>query len=298
MRSNFLAIVLISFVLTGCHDTSDDDNVSVINDDTGKMDVAVTDAPVDGAVSVVVEFTAVELKRAGQGSVLFNLNSPRQIDLLALHGGAVELLLDGEVVEAGDYEWIRLHVNAERSVIDSFIELDDGSQHSLFIPSGSQEGLRLVSTFNVDETGTSRFTIDFDLRKSVHAPPGLAGDYLLRPVLRLVEDELTGGLSGTVDANLIDANCSPAVYVFEGSGTTPDDVDGDDGDPLTSGLVELNNSTGQFEYNIGFLNPGDYTAAFTCEADLDEPDADDVIVFPVSRDVSIEAGVITQADFS
>jgi len=62
---------------------------------------------------------------------------PRQIDLLAL--------------TAGDYSWIRLKVNAARGLIDSYIDLLDDTRHSLYVPSGSQSGLKLNHGFNVPE---------------------------------------------------------------------------------------------------------------------------------------------------
>ena len=275
----------------------DNDSSSSTLDTTGSVSVSITDAPVDNATSVIVEITGIELKQAGQENEVFEFDPPRQIDLLALQGGITESLLDGETVSAGDYQWMRLSVNAERGVIDSFIDLDTGARHSLFIPSSSQNGLMLVSGFTVDENGASRFTIDFDLRKSVHAPPGRVGDYILRPALRLVEDEASGNITGTVDAALIVAPCSPAVYAYSGAGVTPDDVDGDSGDPIATGLVEMDAGTGEFNYTIAFLEAGDYTVAFTCEADLDEPDVDDVIAFQQPQDATVTEGSDTVIDF-
>ena len=71
----------------------------------------------------------------------------------------------------------------------------------------------------------SNFTIDFDLRKSVIAPPGQAPNYLLKPVLRMVDNLQVGAIAGTVDAALVTADCSPQVYIFTGAGVVPDDLD-------------------------------------------------------------------------
>lgn len=50
---------------------------------------------------------------------------------------------------------------------------------------------------------------DFDLRKSVHNPAGLDDDYILRPTLRLVDDNTAGALTGTVASGVITADADP-----------------------------------------------------------------------------------------
>ena len=73
--------------------------------DTGRLSLAVTDAPVDEASSVVVQFSGVAFKRAGAAPELVqNLTpSPRQLDLLQYQGGRAALLLDGVTLPAGEY---------------------------------------------------------------------------------------------------------------------------------------------------------------------------------------------------
>ena len=69
------------------------------------------------------------------------------------------------------------------------------------------------------------------------------------------------------------------MYVFSGGDATPDDIDRDKGDPISTALVDedLASSTG-FSYRADFLPPGDYTVAFVC-ADADDPDEDDALDF-------------------
>lgn len=270
------------------------------NDDTGygEMSLSVTDAPVDSATAVVVSFSGVELKHAGEGEPeVFTFAQPRSIDLLALQGGDSEALFEGEVVPAGDYEWIRLQVNAERGIIDSYIELENGAQHSLWVPSGAQSGLKLVSGFTVPVGGRADFTIDFDLRKSVHDPEGNFTDYILRPALRLIDNTEAGAIAGTVAATLVPAGCEPAVYLYAGSGATPDDVDGTEPEPLSSASVELA-ADGEYGYELGFVAAGVYTLAFTCDADADAPGSNDDITFSGTQDVTVTANETATANFN
>jgi len=281
---------------------------------TGTLNLGLTDASVDDAKAVVVEFTGVQLQSAGGDRIdhdfideLTGDPAPRLIDLMALTGGTTELLLDGVTLNAGRYNWVRLKVNAERGVIDSYIDLLDDSRHSLYIPSGNQTGLKLNRGFDVPEGEMASFTIDFDLRKSVHNPAGLDDDYILRPTLRLVDDDTAGALTGTVASGVITADpddCTGmeyvgAVYVFS-RGDAVDDVDGTR-DPVTSAKVT---NDGIYAYTVAFLPEGDYSIAFTCDADIDNPaidaDADPTdgpVDFIGETSVTITAGKTTGHNF-
>lgn len=263
----------------------------------GKITLGVTDAPVDGAEKVVVEFTGVELKAAGEpGPEVFDFTTPRQIDLLALEGGGSEILLSDETVPAGNYEWIRLKVNAGRTASDSYVDLEDGSRHPLFIPSGNESGLKLIRGFTVGAGSTTNFTIDFDLRRSVIRPPGQDGDFVLKPVLRLVDNLQVGTLTGVVAPALVSSDCTPAVYVFTGSDATPDDLGGTT-EPFVTARVVQSETTGAYEYRIGFMPVGAYTVALTCAADLDDVETNDEIEFVEALNAAVTVGQTTTASF-
>lgn len=265
---------------------------------TGHLSLAVTDAPVDSATAVVVQFTGVEVKPQGEGSRNFDFDAPRQIDLLALSGTDSELLLDGAVVPAGRYEWVRLKVNAlEDGVADSYIDLTDGTRHELEVPSGAQTGLKLHTGFSVPKGGEAGFTLDFDLRKSVHEPMDAGDSYKLRPTLRIVDNARIGAIAGTVDAARVPTGCTPAVYVYSGTGVTPDDVDGAAPEPLTTARVELDAGSGSYRYTAGFLAEGPYTVAYTCDAAADDPAVNDTLVFSAPQSAAVTAGQTTTVDF-
>lgn len=263
----------------------------------GSLSLGITDAPVDSANRVVVEFSGVSVKPASGEAVEFTFDAPRQIDLLALQGGETELLLDGVVLDAGAYEWVRLTVNAGQNASDSFIELEDGSVHALFIPSGNETGLKLVQGFIVPANGSANFTIDFDLRKSITDPQAQGMPYILKPALRMVDNTEVGTIAGTVDSAIAAAtDCSPAVYVYEGSDVTPDDV-GSAVEPVASGLVNMSDTTGAYEYAVAFLLTGDYTVALTCDADADAADADDAITFEAQQNATVAVDQVTTVNF-
>lgn len=277
---------------------------------TGQLSLQVTDAPVDEAMSVVVQFTGVELKPAGANAINIDYPTPRTIDLLALQDGDAESLLNGQTVQAGRYEWVRLKVVTSQSTLDSYLEKTvsgEPTKFPLYVPSGSQTGLKLVRGFTVPVNGSASFTIDFDLRKSVVDPSGAFSGYYLKPALRLVDNAQVGGITGTVAlSGLCPASASPlvpngpSVYVFAGAGVTPDDIDATGAEPVTTASVK-ETSVGSgvvYTYTAAFLSPGDYTVAFTCVGATDQPESSEALNFQGTRDVTVSANLNNQQDFT
>jgi len=266
--------------------------------DTGTLSLSVTDAPVDNAARVVVQFSSVEVFGSMNGSQTFTFDTPRQIDLLALQGSASATLLDNVSLPAGSYQWVRLGVDTD-GAMDTYLELNDGTIEELTIPSGAETGLKLVQGFDVSASGSSDFTIDFDLRKSVHQANN---SYRLRPALRMMDNSAIGHISGNVDGTLLTNNCGAdtayAVYAFEGADISPDDTGSTTEAVTTSLLDEFGN------YELGYLNAGDYTLALTCQADQDDPAIDDVAFgnttgdgFIATANVTVTANQTTRYDF-
>ena len=306
MHLNKIVITSTLLALGACGGGSGSGN----NGDTGTISLNVTDAPVDGATEVVVEFSGVTLKPVDGDDQVFTFDTPKSIDLIKLQGTLSQPLLESVEIPAGNYSQIRLHVNAEfDSVLDSYITLSDGAQEELRVPSGSQSGLKLNSPFTVDaDTANAVYTIDFDLRKSVINPGGQPGHFL-KPSLRLVQNLDIGSIAGTVDAALVTAaGCSGdgnSVYAFAGPDATVDDV-GSDSEPLTTAVVNLDIGSGNYVYEIGFVHAGEYTLAFTCQADqdfaaddVDDPDgiANDDIAFTTPVNVVVVAGEESEQNF-
>lgn len=284
-----LVLASILLALAGCKSDDDPEN--------GTLALAITDAPVDGAEAVVVEFTGIEVQGPGE-RLTFDFDTPKTIDLLQLTGDESLELLPETTVTAGQYQWIRLKVNAEQGVTDSYIDID-GARYSLYVPSGAQTGLKLNRPFMIAAGGITDMTIDFDLRKSVHEPQSGSGDYFLRPTLRIVDNLEVGHINGLVDETLLNVEgCSAAssVYLFAGYDAETDDIDASEPEPITTSTVEMN-TDGFYEYEIGFIQAGDYTLAFTCEAAKDDPETDDSINFSATQNVTVTVDETATVDF-
>jgi hypothetical protein len=272
------------------------------SDGSGTMNLAVADAPVDGANKVVVEFTGVELIPNSGNPVTITFPAPKTVDLLNDSGTASAQLFN-QPIPAGSYGQIRLMVVADGNPSNSYIILSDGTMHGLQVPSGSETGLKLVSGFTVPSSGVVDYTIDFDLRQAITCPSGQAPACILKPVERLVDNTTVGNIQGQVSNTLVPAACTPGVYLYAGTVTAPEDMNstaaaGDPNQPLAS-RAPIATSQPPYYYQFTFLEPGNYTVAFTCEAAQDNADqADPAVKFgPVKTGIVVTAGQTTTVDF-
>ncbi|OOZ38824.1 hypothetical protein BOW53_14045 [Solemya pervernicosa gill symbiont] len=147
-----LAATFSMLLLTGCNSGSSSGNSAA----AGSMTLGITDAPVDGAESVIIEFTGVEIQPESGELISITYDAPRSIDLLALQGGLRDLLLDGESLPAGQYSWIRLMINAEAdNIFDSY----SGSRYFCGSVVRSRSQLRIGRRRRLSRTNRLRFAI-------------------------------------------------------------------------------------------------------------------------------------------
>ena len=273
---------------------------------TGRVSVSLTDMPVDHADEVVIAVSGVAFKPEGSAPEQVVDFSPRSINLLQYQNGQTAVLLQNTPMEAGRYQWLRLIVDTEPNVRDSYIVID-GQECELNLPSGAETGLKMHRPIDVPSAGSLALTVDFDLHKSIHAPPGQASGacatgYALRPTLRLVNDAEAGAIGGTVSfaSGTVPPDCKPNVFLYEGS-ASPDDSEDEtatspDVDPLVVVSVEIPGGAVTGTYQAAFIPAGSYTAAFSCDEDTE---ADEILTF-VPTDgvpVTVDNNLISTVDF-
>ena len=260
--------------------------------DTGFFNLSISDAPIKDAAKVCIRFDGVELKHADSDErQTIDFDQPEVVNLLANQGANSHPIVTGAEVPAGEYEWIRLKVQAERGLSggandadptselcddateNSYLVKDSGELNNLFIPSGSQRGVQLIKDIIIPANRTGEYTAEWDLGKSFNGPPGLLPDVMMKPVVKLVANNEVGTLVGQVADELIalescDAEFPPSVYVFD-SGVEPNPFDDPfaEDDAVATALVEQqmqDDGSMPWRYSIGFLLAGDYEVAFTC----------------------------------
>jgi len=95
-------------------------------------------------------------------------------------------------------------------------------------------------------------------------------------------------IQGQVDSSLANREGDNRIYAFAGT-VSPDDYDGDSGDPIMTAAVLQDAGGCTWSYAVGNLSAGDYTIAFTSEAADDDLQRDDSIGFFGTTNVTVSA---------
>lgn len=282
----FAPLLALSLVLTACSDNS---YVTPLPSDAKTLTISVTDAPLDGVSKVIVQFSGIEIKHVDAEAQIIAFDTPVDVDLLGLAGSKRSTILLEEKIPKGDYEYLRLIVNAAQGEFDSIVILDDNTWQSLYVPDNEKIGLKILQPFSINSGRNTHLTVDFDLRKSVEKDVTEA-EYQLAPSLRIVSDREAGHVKGLVSNTLLTDNAcvdvnsqtNAAVYLFSAfsDGEVPQDIQRNEFDPVSSANIEFDTQTGEYYYELGFL-PRDvsYSAVVVCDASIDTPSAVDALIF-------------------
>ncbi|MBI4540381.1 MAG: DUF4382 domain-containing protein [Gemmatimonadetes bacterium] len=157
--------------------------------------VALTDAPAEVISAAEVWISRVYVVPGGDSAkavVLFNdPSNPRRYNLLDLRGGVSADLTDTVRVESGVYNQLRLVVDSARVTLAEGRTFQDGStSKTLFVPSGSQSGIKvqLAEPIDAGEGQVTIVLVDFDVERNfviqgnVDSPAGIRG-ILFTPTL-------------------------------------------------------------------------------------------------------------------
>lgn len=275
-----LAILALIYI-TACSGSSSSNSGET---KTGRLSLSLTDAPVDNASAVYITFDAIELKKSGGPSEIFYLDNATTINLLTYQNGEKIVMWDNITLEAGMYNWFRLHLTDNNSIVI------DNTTYELYIPSGDETGLKFNKTFIVPVNAEADFTIDFDLRKSIHKPENESDQYKLRPTIRVVDNTISGGIMGTIDDGLLTDNTSTCyVYIYDDNVAVADDLNGNNEPVTTAAIFPTDNET--YRYKVGFLTANDYKISYTCDAD--DPEINETLIFGSLDNVTVTANGYT-----
>ncbi|WP_052732577.1 DUF4382 domain-containing protein [Hymenobacter terrenus] len=193
------------------------------NTDSAKLEVRLIDAPGDFSQVVLdVRQVEVHLKNEGAPDGWKTLGfSPQAINVLDYVNGRSALLVS-EDFAPGDLKEIRLILGP-----NSYVGGRDGQRYDLKTPSGQTSGIKLkLDKATVRARETFQLLLDFDVAKSIvergNWKPGndKKERYLLKPVIRVVAQDLRGGLRGTVNP----VAARPQILAIRSSVLGPDTV--------------------------------------------------------------------------
>ncbi|PCI48243.1 MAG: hypothetical protein COB51_05170 [Moraxellaceae bacterium] len=297
-----ITFLLISpFLLSGC-----DKNGVKVDNSQGTISVSVTDAPIDDAMEVNLTFTGVSIKRMGVFPYDIHFDEPVTVNLLDYQGSASRTIKSDIKLQSGDYEYARLNIDLDSSNIVTasgtypfvvpFLALAKRNLQLFF----TEDSLLYNKSFTVSGSQNTDFIVDIDLRKSIYVEDGNTYNFI--PSTRTLIRSDVGSITGTLATSLVDdSSCADtgidgkSVYLFSGTDTTPQDIQGNGTDPFTTANITGDSSSG-YAYTIGFIPAGDYTVAFTCNADIDNINFPNPVDFMETANVSVIATAQTTQD--
>lgn len=280
MRS--LSMFPIALVLAAC--------------DQANITVRLTDAPADGLDRVVVDIAGVDIRAEDGSFSRFDFDPPRTIDLAGLRNGRSETLIDNADIEPGRFQAIRLRFDPDNAVNQPRVTRIDGTTATLDYVVDARS---VDIDFEIDEMERETLLLDINLRASLLEDDDdlAANRFRFDPVMRAIRDSETASIQGAIAAALINqAGCSPAMYLYSGSNAELTTLS-DSAPPLDSRFLD-NATIGGATYQFPSLAAGDYTLAFTCDANDDDPESSEGDVeFLAERTVSIDANEAATVDF-
>lgn len=289
MKKIFVYVALIvfaSFLFISCEEDNDTTK--------GSLTLSITDAPIDNSIVAGVYLSVTGIQYHKNDDVWYSFDEfegPQKFNVLELTNGESALMGTFEL-DAGTYTQLRFMLDAPEYGTPNptnpgcYIEFVDGSQESLFVPSGSESGWKGVGMFTVPSNGDVSITADFDARKSVvHTG---AGNYILKPTIRLIVDNQSGQIAGGVTN--IPAGTDIIIYAYEdGTYDTSEAADpADDMTPrfpnaVTSSIVDDASS-----YHLAYLAPMTYDLVVTSATDGEFQE-----VLGIVEDVVVESSKTT-----
>ncbi|QBY05902.1 DUF4382 domain-containing protein [Thalassotalea sp. HSM 43] len=316
-KKSAIALLFTSpLLLTACGGSSDSDNDSMV-----AFNLAVSDAPVDHAVSVVACFNEVELK-GGDNSQIFIVGgdngevaandvckdetgnvvpNTHGIDLMQFTGDDAAVLIEGTMIPVGQYTQMRLSITpesyAEVKVMDE--ETGEYTEQTKMVSVSVPSNELKLDGFVATQGNEVSLTVEFDLRKSMVNPQN-SEDLVLKPRgVRLVDNNTAGHIEGDVNELRIQGescdNNGAFVYLYEGTIAVADMGDlhydansnyaGVKTEPLASVAVVMEEQGG-YEYEIGYVQAGQYTLALTCSADNSEQSDELTFIMAKTADVA------------
>jgi hypothetical protein len=177
-------------------------------DGTGTLDMALSDATIDGCQAVYVTIAEVQVHKAG-GSWEVVASPEKTYSLLDLVNGVTERLGLTELA-VGDYTQMRLIIGHDPDVelnmlgenhqFANYLIDESNIYHELEIPSGNQTGIKMVNGFYIHKDQRTELLLDFDVYSSI-VEAGNDGKMLLKPTVKVINLDNYSDIIGTVSVD-------------------------------------------------------------------------------------------------
>ena len=255
-----------------------------------------TDPPADTSIrNVQVNLLGLDFRKSDGSSTTLEFNSGEFVDLVDFQIRDSMRLFTNEGLPAGSYTGVRLLFDDD--VSENVVTDRDGD-----IPLALADGAYAAVDFSVEDEQSSneKLSLMLDLRQSLSYEKAKKR-YTLTPALRSVSTDEAARIEGVVTVVCpLDPLLVPgeAVYLFAGTGVTPDDLDGAGVEPFATTSVERSAATTTLVYSLRYLPAGHYTLALTCNGYEDELGVDDDLRFRNVTNVRINRRDVVLRNFN
>ncbi len=254
--------------------------------------------------SAQIAVTTIELLDDDGGVTSIDVDNSDIIDLADYPPDAPLRLLDASGELSGHFIGIRLRFDDS----DAYVLTDDGDTAPIALLSAGEYADIDVQ---IDEGSSALIGVQLDLPFSLIDQRESLANYQMIPVSHATDGDSAASIEGTIDSDAVTASAcrdgrsageGVAVYLFSGSDVTPADYYssgsvGSQNPPVGYASVGLDSATDEWRYLFAPLAPGDYTLAWTCGADGDNPVLDDDLEFVASQNLTVEALATATVDF-
>ncbi|CAK2037602.1 DUF4382 domain-containing protein [Vibrio crassostreae] len=247
---------------------------------------------------------------------------PLGVNLLDYQGSDALPLIENEVIPVGSYKLCVFANDGDHPTHPSYVVKDDNTVQELSVKGerscpqsvGKEDNAGVIfinKKFDINQQSND-FVLEFDLRR-VLKNSSTFPDYTIQSTsVSLINMVETGNIEGTVALQTY-GNCLTdnggtvqAVYLYE-DGTSQADmapIGGNDGvKPITSASVTMNQAQTNYEFSLGFIDPGTYSLGYTCTAQYDsdednaDPVADGFAIYKAQTGVQVTVGQDSQVSF-
>lgn len=247
---------------------------------------------------------------------------PLSVNLLDYQGSDALPLIENEVIPVGSYKLCVFANDGDHPTDPSYVIENDDMTRELTVKGegacpqgvGKEDNAGVLyfnNSFNVNQQSND-FVVEFDLRRGLKNSSTFPDYTIQRTSVSLINTVETGNIEGTVALSTYDT-CNggdntfvQSVYLYEGNVDKADmaPIGGsDEVKPITSASVAMNEAQTNYEFSLGFIDPGTYSLGYTCTAqyDSDEDNADPVAdgfeIYDVQNSVQVLVGQDNQVSF-
>ncbi|MEZ9185451.1 DUF4382 domain-containing protein [Vibrio splendidus] len=247
---------------------------------------------------------------------------PLSVNLLDYQGSEALPLIENEVIPVGSYKLCVFANDGDHPTDPSYVIENDDTNRELTVkgngacPQGvgkedSAGVLYFNDSFNVNQQSND-FVVEFDLRRGLKNSSTFPDYTIQRTSVSLINTVETGNIEGTVALSTYDT-CNggdntfvQSVYLYEGNVDKADmaPIGGsDEVKPITSASAAMNETQTNYEFSLGFIDPGTYSLGYTCTAQYDSdednaaPLATGFAIYEAQNGVQVTVGQDSQVSF-